>query len=128
MKDFDITNLEDFVLTSYGEHFDDKTFLGKLKKLARRLGSEIVYKSLLLYYILLEDKVPFKAKTLIVGALGYLIFPTDLIPDFIIGLGFTDDLAAITFVLSQIEEYRNATIEEKAKKSFEDVLDIPYDE
>lgn len=128
MKDFDITNFQDFVLTSYGEHFDDKTFMGKFKKLARRLGSEIVYKSLLLYHILLEDKVPFKAKALIVGALGYLIFPADLIPDFIIGLGFTDDLAAITFVLSQIEEYRNATIEEKAKKSFEDVLDIPYDE
>ncbi len=126
MKNDDDMNFKDFVLTSYGKHFDNETFLDKLKKMARRASSEIIYKALVLYHILLEEKVPFRAKALIIGGLGYLILPTDLVPDFIVGLGFTDDLAAITFVLSQIEEYKSPSIEEKSKKMFEDMLEVPY--
>lgn len=128
MKNDDDMNFKDFVLTSYGKHFDNETFLDKLKKMARRASSEIIYKALVLYHILLEEKVPFRAKALIIGGLGYLILPTDLVPDFIVGLGFTDDLAAITFVLSQIEEYKSSSIEEKSKKMFKDVFEEPYSE
>jgi len=39
--------------------------------------------------------VPAGAKLLLVGILGYLILPTDLVPDFLPGLGQLDDLAVI---------------------------------
>lgn len=118
---------EDFVLASYAKHYNADTFLQKVKGIAIKAGSELIYKTLLLYYVLMEGTVPFQIKTLIIGALGYLVLPTDLIPDFIVGLGYTDDLAAITFVVSQIEEYRTEAIERKAKKMFEDIFDTSYD-
>lgn len=114
MKDF-----SDEVLFLYGKKFDSNTFVYKLRKKAQKAGEVIVYKALLLYYILMDEKVPFRVKTLIVGGLGYLICPADFIPDFIVGLGFTDDLAALTVVVSQAEAYRTPQIEEKAQKAFQ---------
>lgn len=47
---------------------------------------------------------------LIVGALLYLVNPMDVIPDFIVGLGFTDDIGILTYVFhtlhTEIEKYR----------------------
>ena len=39
---------------------------------------------------------------MIVAGLTYLILPTDIVPDFIIGVGFADDAVAIGLVLNQI--------------------------
>lgn len=47
-----------------------------------------------------------------IGALIYLVSPVDVIPDFILGLGFADDAAVISFAFSQIrsdlQKYRNS--------------------
>ncbi|MGM0471416.1 MAG: YkvA family protein [Bacillota bacterium] len=47
---------------------------------------------------------------LIIACLAYLVLPTDLVPDFIPIVGFTDDAAAFTIVFNQlsseIERYR----------------------
>jgi uncharacterized membrane protein YkvA (DUF1232 family) len=49
-----------------------------------------------LFHRLFKDsRVPAGAKLLLVGALGYLILPTDLVPDFLPGLGQLDDLVVI---------------------------------
>lgn len=119
--------MDNFILASYGKHYNAGTFLQKVKGIAIKAGAELIYKALLLYYVLMEGNTPFQVKTLILGALGYLMLPTDLVPDFIVGLGYTDDLAAISFVLSQIEEYRTEAIEKKAKIMFEDIFDTSYD-
>lgn len=110
-------------LINYGCYFEQNSFCEKLTKLAVRAGMEIVHKALLLYYILLDDDTPLNVKGLIIGALGYLVLPIDLIPDVIVGLGFADDLAALTFVLSQVETYKTPEIEEKATRKFKDIFD-----
>ena len=51
----------------------------------------MVYTALILYYTLESDKVSLKDKALIVGALGYLISPLDVIPDAIPIAGLGDD-------------------------------------
>jgi uncharacterized membrane protein YkvA (DUF1232 family) len=49
-----------------------------------------------LFHRLVKDsRVPASAKLLLVGVLGYLILPADLVPDFFPGLGQLDDLAVI---------------------------------
>ena len=122
MKEDNYEKVNDLVLLSYSKCFEEDTFIAKLRKLAFRAGSEIVYKALLLYYILLEESIPMNVKILIGSALGYLIFPTDLVPDFIIGLGFTDDLAALAFVLDQVERYKTNLIETKAKQTLNELF------
>lgn len=42
-----------------------------------------------------DSRVPAAVKLVPLGILGYLIFPADLIPDFLPGLGQLDDLAVI---------------------------------
>lgn len=98
-----------------GKHFSDEKFWGKLKKFAKKAGSSVVYAVLLLYFTLQKPEVPVKAKTIIIGALGYFILPFDLIPDLAVGVGYTDDLGALGVALFQVAMYIDEDIKSKAK-------------
>ena len=63
-----------------------------------------------------------KAKALIVGALGYLILPVDMVPDFIPALGFTDDLSALMVTLRTLNKYLTPEINHKAKEQTNNIL------
>lgn len=97
--------------TSYSE----SKFWEKLKRFAIKAGSKVVYYALLLYYTMLSNNVSFEQKALIVGALGYLISPLDLIPDAIPVIGFSDDLAALYAVYSTMKSNITPVIERQAK-------------
>ena len=62
-----------------------------LKKVAVSAGRKTLLSALILFYCLRDRDTPTWAKGVIVGALGYLILPTDLIPDIIPGAGYGDD-------------------------------------
>lgn len=48
------------------------------------------------WYCWADPKTPAHVKAALAGALAYFIVPTDMVPDFIAGLGFTDDAAVLT--------------------------------
>lgn len=52
------------------------------------------------YYAAIDPKTPRKAKAVLFGALGYFVVPADAMPDFIVGLGFTDDATVLATALS----------------------------
>lgn len=65
------------------------------------------------YYCALDRETPTRVRASLLGALGYFVLPLDGIPDFILGLGFTDDAAVIMGVLALMrahvtEEHRAA--------------------
>lgn len=99
----------------YERHYDEDSFWKKLKHVASNVGSKVLYPALQLYFLLQAKDVPVKAKTLIVGALGYLILPVDMVPDFIPALGFTDDLTALMVVLRTLNKYLTPDINARAK-------------
>lgn len=103
-----------------GKNYSDDKFWNKLKKFAKKAGSSVVYAVLLLYYTLQKPEVPAKAKTIIIGALGYFILPFDLIPDVAVGIGYTDDLGALGVALFQVAMYIDDEIKEKAKEKLKD--------
>ena len=47
--------------------------------------------------------VPWKTIVLALSAIVYFLVPTDLIPDFILGLGYIDDAAVIAWVVKSIK-------------------------
>lgn len=104
--------LPDFM--SYSNKFTNSEFLDKIAKIAKRAGAKLVYVSLILYYTLQSDKVSIKDKAIIVGALGYLISPLDVIPDAIPIVGLGDDLAVLLYVIGKIGTV-SEDIKEKAK-------------
>jgi uncharacterized membrane protein YkvA (DUF1232 family) len=74
-----------------------------------------VYAALILYYTLQSDKISKKDKAMIIGALGYMISPLDVLPDAIPIVGLTDDLAVLLYVLKKVWTEVDPEIQEKAK-------------
>ena len=107
----------------YEKYYSEEGLMDKLKKFAKKAGIKTVYAALLLYYVLLSKDVPLKEKGLIIGALGYLILPVDLIPDFIPVAGFTDDLAALAYAIHAVRSYVSPEIEVHAKAKLKDWFD-----
>jgi uncharacterized membrane protein YkvA (DUF1232 family) len=102
--------------TKYSKNFTEDSFWLKLKKFAKKAGTKVVYAALLLYYALQSPKVPFRAKAIIVGALGYFIAPLDMIPDIAPGIGYGDDLGALIGALLTVAMYLNDEITLKARE------------
>ncbi|MCE4049583.1 MULTISPECIES: YkvA family protein [Bacillaceae] len=107
-------------MNAAGKHFSEEKFWGKLAKFAKKAGASVVYAVLLLYFTLKKPEVPVKAKTTIIGALGYFILPIDLIPDMAVGIGFTDDLGALGIALIQVAMYIDEDTKQKAKQKLAD--------
>lgn len=99
----------------YAQIFTEAKFFEKIRKFAKNAGIKVVYGALLLYYTLLEKNTPKLAKSIILGALGYFILPTDMIPDFIPIVGFSDDFSAVMAALIAVALYVNQEIKYKAK-------------
>lgn len=106
----------------YERHYNEDSFWKKLRQVASKVGAKVLYPALQLFYLLQSQEVPVKAKTLIVGALGYLILPTDLVPDFIPALGFTDDLTALMLALRTLNKYLTPEINAHAKQQTDKLL------
>ena len=103
-------------LDEYAQYFNDSKLWKKLKKVARKAGRKAVYYVLVLYYVSRDPAVPRSMKLKVLGALGYFILPLDIIPDFVLGLGFTDDLAALAWALFTMRKYITPEIERKARE------------
>lgn len=127
MKSFDFDDAESHVLAiqlaEYSTEFSNSKFWDKLKRLFKHMGEKLVYNALLLYYVIESDDVPLKTKALIVAALGYLICPVDLIPDAILVVGFSDDLAAILAVVKAVSESITPEIKASATAKVRSIFD-----
>ena len=106
--------LPDFM--SYANKVSQSDFVEKISRIAKRAGAKLVYAALILYYTLQSDKVSTANKALIIGALGYMISPLDVIPDAIPIVGLTDDLAVLLYVLKKVWGDVAPEIQEKAKQ------------
>ena len=106
--------LPDFM--SYANRFSQSDFVEKISRIAKRSGAKLVYAALILYYTLQSDKVSKTDKAIIIGALGYMISPLDVIPDAIPIAGLTDDLAVLLYVLKKVWTDIDPAIMDQAKK------------
>ena len=119
MKDL---QLPDFM--KYSDKYSAKGFVEKISHIAKRAGAKLVYAALILYYTLQSKDVPLKDKAIIIGALGYLISPLDVIPDAIPIAGLGDDVAVLLYVLRKIK----GDLTDDVKKRAYDKLSKWFDE
>jgi uncharacterized membrane protein YkvA (DUF1232 family) len=106
--------LPDFM--SYASKFSQTDFVEKIARIAKRAGAKLVYAALILYYTLQSDKISAANKAMIIGALGYMISPLDVVPDAIPIAGLTDDLAVLLFVLKKVWTDVDPEIQENARQ------------
>lgn len=110
-------------LQQYKDKFSQQGFVDKISRIAKRSGAKMVYAALILYYTLQSDKVSLKDKATIIGALGYLISPIDVIPDAIPIAGLTDDLTVLIYVVNKIWGNVGDDVKEKAREKLKTWFD-----
>ncbi|MGI9512811.1 MAG: YkvA family protein [Anderseniella sp.] len=94
-----------------------KGFWSKLKRnLARVPMADQVVAA---YYAALDPATPFRTKAMLLAALAYFIMPFDVVPDFVLGLGFTDDMTVLLTAFSLIRSHVTDNHLERARETVE---------
>ena len=116
---------EQELIETYQKHFDKNVALKLLVKLRKSTRNKpkliagttgaIVTALGSLISALENPTTPNHMKALIIGAIGYIIFPLDLIPDITPLVGYTDDLASVAGIVAGVTAYTNFSLEELDK-------------
>jgi len=61
------------------------------------------------YYCAMDPETPNRTRGILLAALAYFVLPLDMVPDFLVGFGFTDDIAVLTAALATVK----SSMEEK---------------
>lgn len=104
-------------LVNYAKHFDSnlaykllkklrKETRGKPKIIAGATGAIVTVLGTLLS-AWNNPETPASLKALVIGAIGYILLPIDLIADVIPVVGYTDDLASAGAVVAGVTKYCN---------------------
>jgi uncharacterized membrane protein YkvA (DUF1232 family) len=74
---------------------------------ARRAARQVPFMEELVagYYCALDADTPLRAKAILLAALGYFVLPADSIPDILVGIGFTDDVAVLTAAVGAVRAH-----------------------
>ena len=75
------------------------------------------------YYAATVRNTPTRVRGILLAALAYFVMPVDMIPDFLIGFGFTDDLAVLTAAVTAIQGHIKPTHRAAAREALERELD-----
>jgi uncharacterized membrane protein YkvA (DUF1232 family) len=71
------------------------------------------------YYCAFDPATPLKVKGMLVAALAYFILPLDVVPDILLGIGFTDDFVVLMTTFTMIRGHLNDTHRAKARETLE---------
>lgn len=79
-------------------------------KIRRTLGKvPFTDRAIAAYYAATDPATPFRVKTILFAALAYFILPSDLVPDFLAGVGFADDATVLLTVVQSLAPYISDT-------------------
>jgi uncharacterized membrane protein YkvA (DUF1232 family) len=75
-------------------------FWPKMRKVAAAVP--FASEALAVWYCARDEETPVAAKGMMLAALAYFVMPIDAIPDFIAGIGYTDDAAVFMAMLTLV--------------------------
>ena len=73
------------------------------------------------FYCAVDSGTPLYVKAMLMGAIAYFIAPTDVIPDFIAALGYTDDAAVLMATIRAIGSNLKPDHREQARRFLENM-------
>ena len=92
-------------------------FWPKIRKVAAKVP--FASEALAVWYCARDDETPVAAKGMMFAALAYFVLPTDAVPDFIAGLGYTDDAAVFTAMLAIVGRHLKPRHRAAAKEAID---------
>jgi uncharacterized membrane protein YkvA (DUF1232 family) len=108
--------------SDYDQRSREETVRARFWKTARKAAKSVPFLDEVIagYYCALDPSTPFRVRGTLLAALAYFVMPFDIIPDFIFGLGFTDDVAVLMAALNAIRNHITPAHREAARKAMED--------
>jgi len=89
---------------------------GFWKKARRTLGKvPFTEDAVAAFYCATDSATPLPIRATLFGALAYFVLPFDAIPDFLFGLGFTDDAAILVAAFTAARMHITEAHREKAR-------------
>lgn len=97
-------------------------FWKTLKKAAGRIPftEELVAS----YYCALDPKTPRRVRATLLAALAYFILPFDFVPDLLVGIGFTDDVAVLMAALAAVRHHITPAHYKAAQDTLRQNIDV----
>ena len=88
----------------------------------RRVASTLPFADEVLaaYYCAMDPETPSSVRGVLFGALAYFILPLDTLPDFIVGFGFTDDIAVLTAAFAAVKGNISKAHRDAAKETLDE--------
>lgn len=103
------------------EKQQEKVKRGFWKKLKRVLSRVPFAEDLICaYFCAMDSNTPTKVRATLLGALAYFLLPLDVIPDFILGLGYTDDAAILAAAIAAVASHIKPEHRDAAKQALND--------
>lgn len=80
-----------------GNEWREERVRARFWKTARKAARQVPFMEELVagYYCALDADTPPRVRGTLLAALAYFVFPLDMLPDFLVGFGFTDDVAVL---------------------------------
>lgn len=99
----------------FNERMVRSGFWDKMKAIAGRVS--FAREAVAAWYCATDSATPARTKAVLFGALAYFIAPIDMIPDFLAGLGFTDDAAVFWLAWRSVQEHVTDVHRERAAQA-----------
>jgi uncharacterized membrane protein YkvA (DUF1232 family) len=77
------------------------------------------------WYCASDANTPLKVKATLFGALAYFIMPFDVVPDVILALGFTDDMAVLLGAIGLVRSHITQAHRDKARSALDAIRTPP---
>lgn len=111
-----VNSASDYVLDQTMQAPDEKTFWRKMKNSVKKAGEEIAVMGIKSWLAMADSNTSVRHKAILGGALAYFVLPTDMVPDVLAGVGFTDDMAALTLAANSVGNAITEEHEEQARE------------
>ncbi|HHC7307616.1 TPA: YkvA family protein [Vibrio campbellii] len=111
-----VNSASDDVLDQTMQALDEKTFWRKMKNSVKKAGEEIAVMGIKSWLAMADSNTSVRHKAILGGALAYFVLPTDMVPDVLAGVGFTDDMAALTLAVNSVGNAITDEHEEQARE------------
>ncbi|GLR06645.1 hypothetical protein GCM10007906_42330 [Vibrio hyugaensis] len=111
-----VNSASDDVLDQTMQAPDEKTFWRKMKNSIKKAGEEIAVMGIKSWLAMADSNTSVRHKAILGGALAYFVLPTDMVPDVLAGVGFTDDMAALTLAANSVGNAITDEHEEQARE------------
>ena len=113
-----INDIYDIDSEYYQTKYSETGLLSTLMKYAGKLAKDAVLNALKIYYAIKLGKIDTTNLVIAQAALGYLISPIDLVPDFL-PLGITDDISVLCLVIALLTKkgFIDSEVINKAKST-----------